>query len=389
MMRPLPPILAAVAVMALLPFLVRGDDDDPKIEGMKTSEWLAMFRELRDAKPADATEAERNVEKRRVILQAVLRKAGPKVPGVQAEVLKALASDPSDRIKATAATWLGDTARQAKDDNVKPDKAFDGLTTALREDKVELVRAAAAKALGEMARHYTDMRPAVPALSAAVKDSSMEVRASAAEALGRIGRDSMAAVGNLMEALRDTKGDRYSRGFAAIALVRIDPTDDRIARALGEVLGEADAKKGVREDAARALALMGKDASPAVDPLAKLLSDKDIELRLQAATALAAVGPDARTALKALQEALKDSDKGVRAQVIFAIGNIGLDAADAVPNLVETLKDANAEVRLAAVRALAAIGGPAKPAVPALKALLQDPTVEIRNAAKDAIQKIQ
>jgi HEAT repeat protein len=281
-------------------------------------------------------------------------------------------------------------AKKAKDDNVKPESTFDGLAAAIREDKSATVRDAAAKAFGDIARVRTDMRAAVPALTAAMTDESMEVRANAAQCLGRIGRDASSAVDNLMAALLDKKGDRFSRGYSAIALVRVDPSDDRIPPALGEVVGDVQVPKGVREDAARALALLMNRAAPAVPTLAKVLSDKDPDVRQGAAAALAAVGPAASAALPAMRSALEtEKEKGIRAQIIFALGTVGKDDPKVVESLRNALKDDNAEIILATIRALAAIGPAAKETLPALKTFTTDGRTEIREAAKDAIEKIQ
>src|SRR5262245_241719 len=111
------PLLVVAALLAASPRLVRGDDDDPVRFNRKTSEWLEMLRTLRTAKPADDKEAELNVERRRKILE-ILQIGGPKVPNVLPAVLKTLKDDPSDRVRSSAATWLGQTAKRALDDNI-------------------------------------------------------------------------------------------------------------------------------------------------------------------------------------------------------------------------------------------------------------------------------
>jgi HEAT repeat protein len=67
-------------------------------------------------------------------------------------------------------------------------------------DKRADIRAAAADALGKRGKQAKD---AVPALMKAVKDANDEVRDAAADALGRIGPDAEEAVHVLTEALAD------------------------------------------------------------------------------------------------------------------------------------------------------------------------------------------
>src|SRR5262249_21140757 len=157
-----------------------------------------------------------------------------------------------DRVRAHAAAWLGLTAKMAKDENVKPEATLAALAEALKEDKSEDVREAAAEAFGELAKVRVDkdkekLQPAVPALAAAMKDASMALRAQAAEALGRIGEPAKPAIPNLIDALLDTKADRFSRGFAATAMVQIDRTDEHIPLALATAVADKEADKGVRE----------------------------------------------------------------------------------------------------------------------------------------------
>src|SRR5690242_18616646 len=200
-------LLSALALLlvTLAPGPGRGaDEDDPDFNGRKLSEYLQLLKKLQTDKPADDKEADRAVEKRRVILD-VLELIGPKPKPVVPAVHRTLKEDPSERIRAYAARWLGRTAVKAKEADVNPGPTVDALVDAARTDKAAAVRTAAAGALSELARTDVDLRGAVPGLTAALHDPDAGTRAAAAQALGRIGPDAQPAVPDLVAALKDKK----------------------------------------------------------------------------------------------------------------------------------------------------------------------------------------
>jgi len=159
------------------------------------------------------------------------------------------------------------------------------LTTILTEGKDE--RASAVEALGRIG----DPR-AVGPLIVALKDEDESVRKAAAEALGHI-RDSR-AIEPLIAALKDSN----MRKAAVEALVNIGaPAVEPLIAALKE--------RGLRWSAAEALGKIG-DAR-AVEPLSETL--RDWGLRWAAAEALAKIGVPA---VEPLTAALKDEDHYVR-----------------------------------------------------------------------------
>src|SRR5207247_532376 len=70
-------------------------------------------------------------------------------------------------------------------------------------------------------------KAAVPMLIEALKDREVESRPAVAKALGKIGPDAKAAIPALTEALKDEY--RFVGVNAAVALVKIDPTQTKIA----------------------------------------------------------------------------------------------------------------------------------------------------------------
>ena len=171
--------------------------------------------------------------------------------------------------------------------------------------------------------------PAVPALTAALRDPDAQSRVGAARSLGHIGPEAADAVTALTQALRD--GDARVRFDAAVALGRIGPPARDAVPALGRAL--RDPAGEVRVGAALGLAGMGPAAQEMVPPLADALRDSNAVLRMSAASALGSIGPAAKPAVPALIVALRDSNTSVRTNAAGALGNIGPGARDAVPDL--------------------------------------------------------
>lgn len=187
--------------------------------------------------------------------------------GAQPALVGAL-DDPSERVRAAAATGLGSLGDPAM---VEP------LAARLAKDKKPFVRKAAAYAIGHFSSH-----DGTSALVATLKDKDAEVRGAAAVALGRYA-DAQAVAG-LTAALTD----KYDF---------------------------------VRARAAHALGVNGRAAAQAVPQLVTLLtSDKDNEVRRQAATSLGLIGE--RSALPALNQAQHDPDPYLSLAALDAIRRI-------------------------------------------------------------------
>jgi HEAT repeat protein len=369
------------------------EDEEPTVAGKKLSEWIQILK----------TDKEEN--RRRASLTAL------KIIASQLETAKAVPpvvtaarDDASDSVRKVATQTLGEMVLSAQaylDPRKTREKkkteiaqqtlklALEGLADPLRGDKSTEVRQTAAEALGRLGK---DARPATEPLTAALKDKSDTVRAAAAEALGRIGPDAKDAAPALVEALRDKKADRSVRLFAAFALGRIDPTPPNLAvAALGEVLRDAESPAEVRKAAADSLGLLGKGAEDAVPALAEALNDtKNVEVRRSAAVALAQIGSPAVKALPELRQATRDEDKFVRSHATHVLAGLGKDAADAIPDLVRLAKDDTVtEVRVAAIEALGLVGVRTPDAVDALTTASRSSQTVLREAAVEALKKLE
>ena len=152
-----------------------------------------------------------------------------------------------------------------------------------------------------------------------------------------------------------------------------------------------DKDPDVRRNAAEQLKEMGKQAKPAMNALIQALKDdKDLFVRRFAAKALGAIGIDAKVAVPALTTALHDGERDGKPELseaaVEALGQMG---PTAVAPLIEVLKLKSTEkpekgkknvpmetkdgtLRNMAAKALGGMGKDAKPAVSALTDLLKD-----------------
>lgn len=253
------------------------------------------------------------------------------------------------------------------------------------EDRNAIVRAEAAEALGKLgdARVVEQLvvalgdgdrnvrvavvgalrefgEPAAEPLVTVLKDSCVDVREKAAEALGELG-DAL-AVGPLIAALRDS--NQGVRMMVASALGKLGD-----ARAVGPLIAALrDSDRDVRATAAGALGKLG-DAR-AVGPLIAALGDSDRDVRATAAGALGKLGNG--RAVEPLIAALGDSDRGVRMTVVGVLGGLG---ESVVVPLLSILKGNDWDMREWAVQVLGKLG---ESAVEPLIAALNDSAVDVR-----------
>ncbi|CAN5489043.1 hypothetical protein BH24GEM3_BH24GEM3_24440 [soil metagenome] len=258
-------------------------------------------------------------------------------------------------------------------------------------DAANEVRATAAEALGRSREEFV-----LPALLAALEDPAL--RLGAVQALGRLGPTRCAPLADLLE-----DADPRVREAAADALAHCAAQEgERIRAAL-----QRETDPGARNALIRALGAAG-DGAAAVADLAPLLASEEIGLRFAAARALGETR--SAEALAPLLEALLDPAPEVQAAALRALGELGdpraapplverLDSPDrdlrrtaatalreiappgVIARLVQALDDADWEIRLAAVRALARLGG----VDPLHRAATADSDPLVRRAAREAL----
>jgi HEAT repeat protein len=229
------------------------------------ADWL---RAVRDPDPAIRARAVADTDATKVTPETA-------VPAL----IEVLRSDPADEVRWRAPMALGNFGPSHRP------AAVAALGEAMLKDRHDWVRSHAALVLAGVA--YDDKataRPAIPALTEALKDKA--ARTNAALALYNLGREASAAVPALFEALKDGR-DRTSV-LNALEQMDLGPEAAAGVPALVEALkGESGYE---RRRAALILARIGPDARAAVPALIQLLKGEDAA---EAALALKRIDPEA------------------------------------------------------------------------------------------------
>lgn len=313
-----------------------------------------------------------------------LERLGPEARAAIPALIEALNDEDID-VRRYAVSALGYIGQEAN-------AAVPKLTGFLK-DADPRIRSSAAYALGQMGLRAES---AVPDLIAALKDSDSRVRRDAVTSLGRIynlttkGPEVRGVVLALIEALGDE--DLEVRVSAASALGGIGPEARAGVPALVKLLN--DPSEAVRIQAANVLASfaglgeLGSETRDATYSLVVLLKDKSPSMRSSAANAIGAIGPEARTAIPNLMALLKDENPEVRRAAAFALAMMRQEAKAAIPSLLSLLNDEEAQVNFGAISALGNIGREAKVAIPNLIELTKSSNPLLRRTAAGALASI-
>lgn len=260
-------------------------------------------------------------------------------PGVDDAFLPALIEATRDGdayIRASAAHALG---HYPLDELPRARRA---VLAALRDDASAEVRAGAAEALGRCSARYTS------ALIDALRDASPEVRTSAIASLALAGTDEAIAA---VKQRACTDADAEVRRGAVYELGSMK--DERLLDVLLQAARDADDR--VRAESIHALHETARDPPEAVIPLfVSAVSDPSARVREQACLALRYSTPQA---IPALMQALFDEAPGVRLEAVIALGS--LDASEAFDPIAELMRsDPDEEVRCHAASALSDLRDP-------------------------------
>jgi HEAT repeat protein len=247
-------------------------------------------------------------------------------------------------------------------------RSVDALLDAMRSERVE-VRMTAAAALGRVGSAH-----AVPRLVEALGDAP-DVAIAAAGALGAIG--DARAFEPLLHVLDHS--DTALRYAAVAALDSIGHPDmpDRIRALLGHPSAQ------VRESAARVAGYFGYPAC--VDPMLALVRDDEEAVRRVVLEHLAFFD-DPRAVHTLTERTANDERPSVRAAGARALAHVG--AAQALEPLLRALRDPDPWVRYHAARSLAAQRLPASLA-PLREAALGDVMPPVRIAAIEALAELR
>ncbi|MEX0701117.1 MAG: HEAT repeat domain-containing protein [Planctomycetales bacterium] len=383
-----------------------GDEDDRngnsearRYAGRTLDEWRGTMKDLAPADPASAVHVPGlialvrdpeipAVTRRQAAL--TLGRIGPRAADAVPLLIELLSGDSGtnhDPDLATA-TWaakalalFGPEARAAAPVLVRLHR--DGWRT-IGE------RATAIEALGRIGAAHPAVLPAlIETLSAppsgADRDAlrtAAEFRGLAAEALGSIGPPASAAVPALVRAASDEDETVRRRVIAALGAMR-----DSAAPAIATLVDALafDESPAVRDAAAAALGGIG---APAVPTLAHLLADRDQEIRLRSAAALADMGALAEPAVPALETALADEVPAVRLRTAQALWKVARKGDRTVPVAVGLLANRDRQLRIAASRLLVEIAPHDARVADSLRELAESDESHIRRAAQETLEKI-
>jgi HEAT repeat protein len=257
-------------------------------------------------------------------------------------------------------------------------------------------------------------QPAIPQLIELLKDGIPDgTREAAAAALGKIGKESRAAVDPLISLIS------HSRATLAIQAVRalgnIGCADHRVRTALVDLWLSPTQFQNLKVQVAIALCKLKLDAPGLLRVLTTtLVANQDAALRKAAAEGLALCGKTEIDVVPALlTAALNDKDEKLRLVAEEALGHLHLtrekaiqlcakqlkDSAYAepalrhsgplaVPALIGALAAEDATSREKAARTLGCLGEAAAEAVPALTSLLRNKDLDVRLAAAKGLWNV-
>jgi HEAT repeat protein len=346
--------LFLVAVLALLSAVANGqtprtDEKTPDmkkgaqvLDGKTMYEWMMDLRESKDPGV-------------RVRAIHALQFYGKDAREAVATIMKSL-NDPDTSVRVNATIAVGFIGFDAKDLN----NGINNLTRLLSPSETQdIVRFQAARALGRLG---PDCAPAIPALVNAVKDRrSSEIRGAAAYALGSAGWDNQKgpdtrAIHALLGALNDVCHDVRIEGLFSLIVLGppVHITDKTAEKRALEALVH-DKSKVVTIWARVAVMRLDKVSQQHLAPIAQLLKDKDLRVRVHAARAFAIMGQDAKSSVKDLISALDDKEPDVLVWDCIALGEMRDAGQEALPKLEGLSGHQDPRVKQAASEAIGKI----------------------------------
>ncbi len=264
----------------------------------------------------------------------------------------------------------------------------------LLHDRRADVRASAADA---MRRIGAEAHQAIPQLRELLNDPEMRVSVAAAAALGTVDPDHREFALVLARALKHPQRD--IRVQSAAWLAELGPPEavpamieslkdpdwsveglERAGPAAVPDLVKAIETTGldrIRQGSATALGRIGPEADAALPALIRAADDADPDTRIAVAKALSAIAPAAETGIPALIKLLTSREAPVRTAAATALGEFDNVSTSVQQTLISALLDGEASVRLAAAGSLVRHGAEAKVVTPTLVKLLTDEDPQI------------
>ncbi len=301
------------------------------------------------------------------------------------------ASDPMRRVEAA---WrLGEICDPSS-------TIIASLKGALRDPEPS-VRGAAAEALGRIGCLAAETVP--PIIQLLERETDDMGRARCIFALGRAGKNASQVVPTLLELLRRDNTHAYDTALWALAEIGINTPEvtEQISRGLDKDLSDQ------RWGAAKALGLIGRDASSAVPRLLMSLQDVHPLVRELSAWALGEIGSAAESALPSLH-ALSETDPcpEISHRAIVSAALISEESATSAPGIIsesgraagdsgrirraehylEQIANRDLDAQQDCIRAIGELGPPVEKIIPELLPLLKNE--HLQGSAALAVAKI-
>jgi HEAT repeat protein len=249
--------------------------------------------------------------------------------------------------------------------------AVEGLRGLLKAKK-ESVRAEAAMALGRIGR---DAEQAAPDLIVLLADKSERIRLEASRSLGRIGTPALTPLFAAAE-----HKDAIVRAGAVESLGYLSAPDERVRRAL--ISCAHDAAQQVRAAAVKSLGRLPVPDDVLLPTLEENVGHEDDQVRLAVVNLLVERRAILRRLAPELESLLAAKNDGVSRHAAFLLGKIGADVA---PRLLAALHHDNSRIDQIA-EALAQIG---RPVGKLLTGAAKDPDPRVRRGAALALGQIR
>lgn len=253
-------------------------------------------------------------------------------------------------------------------------------------------------------------REMLPALRAALKDTTGATRVQVAEAVWGLDKQAAAVLPVLQEALQNSASldaltrrkildiisqlEDEAKPLRPILLEALKVNDYDLRVAIPPVLARlgpesvpdlvrlitAEPSNNAYFPAAQTLGHIGK---PAVRELIPLLDHQESRVRMSAFQALDMIGPHAADAVPAIRKALKGGDDLTRQRAAICLGRIGPAAKEAIPDLLNAWKDASPNLRAPVVSTLIKVGAQGEQVRDLLKEALKTGSVTLRLLAAE------
>jgi HEAT repeat protein len=456
-------VLAALLVAA---GTFAADKDKAKDKDKESQSKLAQFPSEIDGKTLEQWIAEMTHKDPAVRVEAVetLPRFGPPARKAASALVKCL-EDGDVSVRVHAIRSLASIGVDPPDMG----KTVEGLSARLRKDQQAIVRVQAAIALSAFG---SDAKAAIPALIERISDrSSWEIRKAAIVSLGNVALDkkngpdihtinalgtvltayppedsvevrksAAIAIGGLGRPKQDVDVEKeialLRRGLTVekdktvliwtyVAILAIDNTisEKDVAVLLKFLKPAKDSKVVVREHAARAIGTIGRRGGKEIvhqmiaglvdalqdkedrvatsaawalgrmegipetqlEIVGKLLGSSFAPTRMHACSALGFIGKDAKSQTAALEGALEDKEVTVVMTALWALTQVGDPSETTLAKMGKLLQHEDPQVRLNVVQTLGTLGPKAKSQIPSLITALNDKELGVRGYAALAL----